>query len=524
MPIMSIPERKPPISRRPFPYLILLALCAAGLIFPCAIPAQTPAVFPPDTPENQGLSSPALHELADEIQGYLDEDAILGAEFLVIKNRRTVFHEVFGWKDRDDQKPMERGTIFNIRSMTKPVTGAAAQILIDEGRLRQEDLASTYIPGFLNGRSTEVTIDQLLTHRSGLPLSILTRLDEYSSLYDMANAIGEKGTQFRPGTKFWYSDSGSDTVGAVVEVASGMGLEAFVNQRLLGPVGMGDSFYQMPADDPRWERVASDYASSQGKWMRFYKSAGKSMYPFTWGSQSLYSTPADYAKFLAMWMDRGLALNGQRILSEDAVARTLTPVSVMTQLNSNSPMPSGFPGLDVFYGRLAIVYMDRAASSLRHPAVIGHSGSDGTWAWAWPELDLIVLYFTQSRGTITGIRLETSIDQKLIHPRSEDTIPEDHKPCLGQYLANYGPFQNAEFKVVSVNGFLMLDIPTQLIFELREPDARGVWKFVYDNNLGVSFVEDDAGTVTGLRFLDYGSSAYMPKMEETPVADWILRE
>src|SRR5690606_7035700 len=119
-------------------------------------------------------------------------------------------------------------------------------------------------------------------------------------------------------------------------------------------------------------------------------------------------------------------------------------------------------------------------------------------------------------------RLETVIDQKLIYPLSETTVPEDHKPYLGQYLANYGPYQNAEFKAVSVNGFLMLDIPAQLMFERREPDARGVWKFVMDNNLGVSFVENDEGNVTGLRFQEYGSSAYMPKIQETPVADWIL--
>ena len=201
-------------------------------------------------------------------------------------------------------------------------------------------------------------------------------------------------------------------------------------------------------------------------------------------------------------------------LTEDAVARR-SRLSAMTQLNSNC-LPSG-----------ASAWM-----CVRPPAIV-------VWTARHPRPGILLLSAAAARtapgvgGRVEpdrpttvandyGIRLKPP-RSKLIHPRSEDTIPEDHKPCLGQYLANYGPFQNAEFKVVSVNGFLMLDIPTQLIFELREPDARGVWKFVYDNNLGVSFVEDDAGTVTGLRFLDYGSSAYMPKMEETPVADWILR-
>ena len=95
--------------------------------------------FPPAAPESVGLSEAALAELAGIVEGYVADGRIVGAEILVIKNRRTVLHEAYGWKDRDDGIPLEIGTIYNIRSMTKPLTGAAAQCLIDEGLIALDD-------------------------------------------------------------------------------------------------------------------------------------------------------------------------------------------------------------------------------------------------------------------------------------------------------------------------------------------------------------------------------------------------
>src|SRR5205823_12149417 len=142
---------------------------------------------------------------------------IVGGELLVIKNRKTVLHEVYGNRDREDKRPMERNTIFNIRSMTKPLTGAAVQILIDEGKVGLDDPVAKYLPGFDNDKSRAITIKQLLEHRSGLPLTIITaRIDQFKDLQAQAQAVGEKGPQFKPNEKFWYSDAGSDTAAAVV--------------------------------------------------------------------------------------------------------------------------------------------------------------------------------------------------------------------------------------------------------------------------------------------------------------------
>ena len=106
----------------------LFLLCfAAVLILSVVLPAAAQD-FPSATPESQGLSSESLKKLSDNVRGYLDADQIVGAELVVIKNRRTVLHEVFGWRDREDKAEMEKNTRFNLRSMTKPLTGAAAQI------------------------------------------------------------------------------------------------------------------------------------------------------------------------------------------------------------------------------------------------------------------------------------------------------------------------------------------------------------------------------------------------------------
>ncbi len=432
-----------------FPALLMLLLASFGLQAQEIEPANSPrpgAGFPVAVPESQGLSTAALDALADVVQSYFEEDLIVGAELLVIKNRHTVLHEVFGWRDRELEISMTRDTIFNIRSMTKPLTGASIQMLLDQGDLKLVDRASQYITGFDNIESNAITIEQLLTHRSGLPLTVFTiGPRQYDDLLAIANAAGEQGPQFPPSSKFWYSDAGSDVLGAIVEHASGLPLEEFWSQNLLEPLGMHDTFAAIDKIDreaeTRWDRLASVYlarklAGGEG-WVPFWKPAAQPLYPFAWGSQTLYSTPMDYARFLAMWMDDG-KVEEERILSSEAIARTLSPVSEMNGLGSDERSPTGFSGLSTFYGQMSVLYMRSDGSGEAKPVVIGHSGSDGTWAWAWPELDLMVLYFTQSRGQATGLDLEFRIDRLLLQPESSRARPEtgthrEHSSIVGEW-------------------------------------------------------------------------------------------
>jgi CubicO group peptidase (beta-lactamase class C family) len=491
------------------PALLTFGLLLAG----AAVGEEAPSPFPPATAESTGLSTEALSNLADKVRGYLEAEQLVGGELLVIKNRRTVLHEVFGWRDREAEVEMTPDTIFNIRSMTKPLTSAAVQVLIDEGKLSLTDRAAQYIPGFDTDASRQITLEQLLTHRSGLPLSILTNPRQFESLLAMANATGERGPEFPPGSKFWYSDAGTDVLGAIVEVVSGEPLQEFWQRRLFTPLGMHDSFVPLDKKDPRWERIASSYIGRNGAWFPFWKPAAatQSFYPFAWGSQTVYSTPQDYAKFLALWMDDGMA-QSQRVLSSAAIGRMLTPVSEATGMGSNARMSTGFPNLATFYGQMAVLW---ATSQDVKPTVIGHSGSDGTFAWAMPDEDLMVLYFTQSRGGISGLGLERWIDELLLHPdqpTNQQTSSELYQEVVGEYLADFGSLRDTTVKIFLSNERPAIDLGRGRVIELRDPDAEGKWYFAITDKTAVSFTRNEQGDIDAMRMHEGSWSFEAPRV------------
>ena len=375
--------------------------------------------FPEATPESQGIPSSVLDRLAELVTGFVEAEEIVGAELLVIKNRRTVMHDVFGHDDHRGDKALGKNTIFSIRSMTKPLTGAVAQMLIDDGVLNLTDSVAKHLDSFDNERSRGVTIEHLLTHRSGFPMksagTLWSNYSSYTNVRQIADYWGEYGPQlFTPGERYQYADANVDTLGAVIELANGKPTEALIEQRLFEKLGMRDTIALLREGDSRIERVAGKHAGGRGRWNQFWRWKGKPYFSFPMFAQSFYSTPVDYARFLGMVMDDGV-VNGQRLLSADAIARMLTPVSKTT-------MPTGFAGLGSSYGQLMHLY-DKGGEVV----AFGHSGSDGTYAWAWPAQDLMVLYFTQSRGSITMNRMEAVIDSLLARPVLDQTREKTDK-------------------------------------------------------------------------------------------------
>lgn len=391
---------------------VMVLQCAAVLLVHDPLAGQAKATPAPMATTGSGALDHSVSRLAAAVRSYVREGQIVGAELLVLQRGEVVLHEAFGLRNREHDDPMEPGTIFNVRSMTKTMVGAVVQMLVDEGRLSLDDHVADYLPGFAHGDAGEITVDQLLSHRAGLPLSVVTSLTQYDDLVAMGNAIGARGPEFEPGTRFWYSDAGANALGAVVEVVEDRPLGEVLTDRLLEPLGMNDSFVEMSADDPRWARVASLYAKVGGAWILAWTPQGRSLYPFTWGSQGVYATPADYAEFTALLLHGGYH-GDRRLLSERAVRSMVQPVSRLTAMGSDVPVPTHFPGLEARYGRMVEVHTPQGDSA--RAVIVGHSGSDGTIVWAWPDRDLVVAYFTQSRGNATYLRLERVIDQVLLH-------------------------------------------------------------------------------------------------------------
>lgn len=446
--------------------------------------------FPKATPESQGLSSQALGKLLEVTRGFVDQGDIVGGELMVIKNRRTVLHEAVGLSDREKKKPLKINTIYCIRSMTKPLTGAAVQILIDEGRLSLDDTAAKYLPSFDNDKSRAITVRQLLTHTGGLPLSTLmsTNYLDFGGLRDVVDLSAKNGPTIPPGSKFQYSDDGADTLGAIVSVITGQPVEEFITKRILEPLGMHDTFPLVGAAGDKLKRFTPAYMGSRGSWMRLWSPEGKPLFPYFLASQSMYSTTADYARFLALYLDGG-RVGDKRVLSEAAVKRTLDPAFA-------AGIPAGFPGLTTHYGQMMIDYVDANKKVI----AFGHGGSDGTWAYAWPEQDLIVLFYTQSRGNGTAMDLEAAIDRLLLGgtttvAAAQGMTAATAAPYLGVYWLE--PAQKPMIVVLDRDR-LALEIPWDGLAELKKSDEEDAWSFVAAPDNSVKFHREGGGPATAL--------------------------
>lgn len=459
--------------------------------------AEAPApYFPPSTALGEGLSPEALARLDELVQGFVDNEDIVGAELLVVKNGKSVLHEAYGWSDIEAGREMEVDSVFCVRSMTKPLVGTAALMLIDDKQMKLDDPVLKYLPAFDVEGSRDITIEHLLTHTSGLPMSLIfsTDLTTLDGIQEVAGMGAGLELDFPPGTNIQYSDQGTDTLTAVVEVVSGMSAAAFVESRILEPLGMQDSATVMTEGHPLRERAASKYVGAGGTWTEFWNREKPPLFPFFLGSQGLYSTLEDYARFLQLWKRKGRS-SEERLLGARYVRKALTP----------SPFDFGtavtaLPGLEVSYGYLMELWMEPGEVSEDGEAAddqliaFGHTGSDGTHAWCFPEENAMVLYFTQTRGTMTGLRVEEALGELLLGTAYD---PMQDAPPLDDYLGYYYEGGDDLYRAIIRDGDdLALEILGKAVVPLGYMgDDR--WKLKPRPDQVVEFDRDEEGRVVG---------------------------
>lgn len=465
-----------------------LLVFVLALVFASPAWADPPAraEFPAASPESVGLQPAALKALDDAVQGYIDQDQAVGAELLIIKNRKTVWHTAHGLGDNVTKAPMQTGGIFCIRSMTKPFVGTAIQMLIDEGKISPKDPAFKYLPAFDSDSHRAITIENLLEHRSGLHLSSLIATDHKSlkSVQDVADLASNAPVMFTPGTAFNYSDDGTDTLTAIIEKVTGGRVENFIQQRILDPLGMRDTIPVIHKDDARLARVNSNHGGGPGAWTRYWSPADDPLFPYFLGSQAMYSTCEDYARLLCLWADGGVA-GGRRLLSAEAIKRGLTPYSEMGY-------PSAGPDITVRYGQLWMV-CTTGQDADQKLVFFGHGGSDGTTAWMWPDRDLIVMYFTQSRGGTTVVSIDQAIDKYLIRA---DLASAGLRGDLAAYEGVFwNPKRERFWAVWPADGKLRLELEALAIADLVPGDAPDDWKFELNPTQRVRFERDASGAL-----------------------------
>jgi CubicO group peptidase (beta-lactamase class C family) len=379
-------------------------------------------------PEEVGMSSSRLRNVSRLVQGYIDDEKLAGAISLVARRGKVVHFETYGNMDDARRKPMQADAIFRFYSMTKPIASVGLMMLYEEGRFQLDDPASKFIPEFqdlkvlgetgsLRDPARPMTVRDLLMHTSGLvgretvsPVGEAYRqagfkgADSEGTLADMVPKLARIPLQCDPGSRWIYGIS-TDLVGYLCEVLSGMPFDRYLEQRILGPLGMVDSGFSVPPSDV--DRFCALYAPEAGspryKLVDDPSTSGYSR-PRTYfsGSGGLVSTAADYLRFCRMLANGG-ELDGVRILGPrtlDLMTLNHLPggkdLATMAQNGAETQREGQGFGLG-----FAVLLDQTVAQIIGTPGEYYWGGAASTAFFVNPKEDLIMLFLTQLRPSST---------------------------------------------------------------------------------------------------------------------------
>lgn len=392
--------------------------------------ASAQKITPLTTPEAAGFSSERLKRLDREMNDWAQKEWMQGGAALIIRNGKVAYYKAVGYNDLETKKLMQKEDIFRIASQTKAITSVAMMILFEEGKFLLDDTVSKYIPAFKKQQvldkynavdttyttipaKSEITIRQLFTHTSGLGYAQIGSKEanaiyaksnltagigiQNDNLLDAMNRLGKLPLMHQPGEKWTYGLN-SDLLGCLVEVLSGMTLNDFFRTRIFEPLGMKDTYFQVPQE--KAGRLVNLYKEdSTGRLIK----AGSNMlngpvstdYPlikstYYSGGAGLSSTIYDYGIFLQMLLNNGV-YNGKRILSRNSV-RLMT----MNQVGDLSR------GDDKFGLGFQIISEKGSARTPAQEGTYSWGGAFATSYWVDPKEKIVMLFYRQLQGGTHG--------------------------------------------------------------------------------------------------------------------------
>lgn len=403
--------------------ILLLFLCSIFLVA-----QELPKV---SRPEEAGFSSERLNHITPFFQSEVDKGALPGAVIVVARNGKIVYRQAVGYQDREKKNPMKVDSVFRIFSMTKPVTSVAVMMLAEEGKIDVMAPVAQYLPEFKDvkvgvekmdpagGKAylafeppvRPMMVQDLLRHTSGLvygPFGNTLVHQEYNkaNLFDPGQTLEQFVSKLaklplahQPGT-VWEYGMNTDVLGRIVEVASGMPFDRFVEERITRPLKMPDTAFYMEA--AKLQRVAQlQIDPATGKRPEFGNSDDLTKDKVKWfsGGGGLLSTAPDYARFCQMLVNGG-ELEGVRLLSpktlavmtSDQVPQHASRVGQLQVTQDLNPLPE----IGQSFGLGFAVRTD-----LGHSAVSGSvgdyfwAGAAGTYFWVDPQEKMYVIMMVQ---------------------------------------------------------------------------------------------------------------------------------
>jgi CubicO group peptidase (beta-lactamase class C family) len=383
-------------------------------------------------PAEVGLDPVRLTRLDRHLARYVDDGKLPGWLLTVSRHGKLAHMSVYGRRDIDAGLPVEPDTIWRIYSMSKPITSVAAMILYEEGAFELTDPVSKFIPSFASTRvyaggsdlrpvtvaATEpVRIWHLLTHTSGLtygfhrvhPVDALYRAAGFewgaprqTDLAACCDIFASLPLLFQPGDEWNYSVA-TDVLGRVIEVASGLRLDEFLQQRVLGPLGMSETgFWIDEADRGRLAELYTPGQDGQARKLDALSYVASHRRTYLAGGAGLLSTAADYQRFMTMLLplpgSPAGELDGVTILSPATVAyMTRNHLPGGADLKTfGRPLYAETPFAGVGFGLGFAVVLDTVPGR--------NLGSEGEYSWGGaastaffvdPAAKLTVSFFTQ---------------------------------------------------------------------------------------------------------------------------------
>jgi len=373
-------------------------------------------------PESVGMSSERLAKIDEAVLESISRKETPGAVVLVARKGRVVFRKAFGDRAIEPKRePMTVDTIFDLASLTKIVaTATSMMILVERGKVSLADPVALYIPEFGKFGKERVTVEQLMTHRAGLPPD--NEIADYvGKTVDPMRQIYDLRPSYEPGTRFVYSDVGFIVAAEIVRRVSGERIESFARRNVFDPLGMKDTRFndvevaklaplirqllnERPQGDFSYEvfefmdcvdRTAPT-ENREGRWMRgevhdprSYEMGGVA------GHAGLFSTADDLANFCQMILNKG-EYNGVRILAPYSVERMVSAQSLPT-----SQMRGIGWDINTSYSS--------NRGDLFPVGTFGHTGFTGTSLWLDPAAESFVVLLTNrvhpnGKGDVTRLR------------------------------------------------------------------------------------------------------------------------